>query len=196
MFAFLKKRKADNVLHDVLKLNAEEFIKHVIWWTETSQPAFLAMTVVAINECRNVLTVSQRVKKVKPESTLPQTLDELILFIASTCEKYENDEFSLRKPMWMYHACLVIRANQIAENNPAFVQDLAVIWERLVESSKYIPILLKENVIWDDLTKRYFSTYQNESGGIMCGLSFVPSVIKRHAVIVGVATKYNQTVYM
>ncbi len=134
-------------------------------------PASRAMILVALANLDVYLSVMFEVGNEKPKEGMPTTLDGAISFFEESLTQSQS-EVGQRRIQWFLLASLVKRATQlfISEGNTLRIQDA---WISLAEAGGNIRTIIRDNIIWDDNEKVWFSDIHDQKSGIFYVLSLM-----------------------
>ncbi len=179
MFGLFRKRKPKPGLYAALLSAAHgDFIDSVTEMVTKSDPASRAMILVALANLDVYLSVMFKVGNENPKEGMPTTLDEAITFFEESLTQSQS-EVGKRRIQWFLLASLVKRATQlsISEGNTHRIQDA---WISLAEAGGNIRTIIRDNIIWDENEKIWFSDIKDRKAGVSYVLSLMmPKTLRK-----------------
>ena len=194
MFSWLRRKQPPSVSLPILELDDHSFVRAVLASQEGQPPGAGAMCVVAYLNLTPMIGASFEVARETGDSKVPSTLDDFIRLIATTLAT-KTDEIEKRRLMWLFQAALIMRATQKSETSPLLLDDTAQIWVHLVKGGAVIDGALRDNILWSDEEKEYFSSIHDETSGMEYVVNHVvPRHLRKHSIIQKLASDHELSV--
>jgi len=159
------------------KKQNDNYVRFVVDLVGRAEPATLAMSVVAHENLRPILSGFENPKR--PDNRM--SLDQIIETMQSRMESLQADRINSRRYAWFLIAAHVTRLDRLAEDEVR-IRDCAIDnWLKLADAGRYIRHLLAVNVVWKPEEKVWFSDLHDEKDGVRYVLTLsMPRTYRSH----------------
>lgn len=191
MFSLFRKRSKAAPDLPLLKLEDEAFMEAVHRSVLDSNPPALSMWLVALQNLRTYESLWLEAARREGSNEVPQTNDGFIRWLAGIADSHPDD-FGKRRAQWLFLAGVLDRSSWIALRTPSLNDQLASVWVAMARAGALLPKVYRENKLWHDDEKEWFSDLTDERSGIDYVLNYMaPQGIRKHPEIKLLADEYN-----
>lgn len=191
MFGLFNKRSKASPDLPLLKLDDEAFLAAVCRSVQESNPPSLSMWLVALQNLRTYESLWLDAARRQNTNEFPQTGDGFICWLAVTADS-QPDDLGKRRAQWFFLAAVLDRASWVAQRTPRLIDQLASMWVDLASAGAQLPKVYRENRLWPDDEKEWFSHLTDGRSGIDFVLNFMaPNAVRKHSKIRALADEYN-----
>ncbi len=202
IFQWLRRERREPTRGELLAqgfdLDLCDLMQMLINKLETEEPNAQTMVLIAFTNASSDLRANKSWNE-KHRADLPTSYADFGRMVALLFDKYPPtnqgpldiptaDEVKYRRLCWFYQAAILGTASERAHATNTQLNELTRIWQRYIESAKYLPRVVKHNRLWSDDEKEWFGGCTDENSYVRTVLyTVVPKFLWEHDEMLNMA---------